>query len=99
MQVDQKKSEGDLKSTEKKGGIESRIKVIAAYAKRVRATLTMLYGGGGNALLAPFAKAHMRRHNPVSLRSMKRFLKEYSNVGHRVMTVHPVMTEHQNTAK
>ena len=63
---------------EKKGGIESRIKVIAAYAKRVRAALTMLYGGGGNALLAPFAKAHvfrLRRHSPVSLRSTKRFLK------------------------
>ena len=75
-----KKSEGDLKSTEKKGGIESRIKVIVAYAKRVRAALIMLHGGGGNALLAPFAKAHMfrlRRHNPVSLRSTKRFLKEY----------------------
>jgi hypothetical protein len=76
-----KKSEGDLGSTEKKGGIESRIKVIVPYARRVRAALTMLYGGGGNALLAPFAKAHMfrlRRHNPVSLRSTKRFLKEYS---------------------
>ena len=35
-----KKSGGDSKSTEKKGGIESRIKVIAAYAKRVRAALT-----------------------------------------------------------
>ena len=41
----------------------------------------MLYGGGGNALLTSFAKVHMfqlRRHNPVSLRSTKRFLKKYS---------------------
>ena len=38
----------------------------------------MLYGGGGNALLAPFAKAHvfrLRRYSLVSLRSTKRFLK------------------------